>query len=150
MPSPSAARVLVVANQTADSAQLIAAIERRASHGPCLFTLLVPTRPRGLQRVTDAHDDGFAQAEARLAVALPLLSEAAGRQVVGVVGSHDPLATVRDALKLLGFDEVIISMLPEPISRWLRLDLPSKVRALGVPVTEVISTERELTGAPAA
>jgi hypothetical protein len=48
---------------------------------------------------------------------------------------------VHDALNLLGFDEVIVSMLPAPISRWLRLDLPRRVRGLGVPVTEVVSTE---------
>jgi len=30
-------------------------------------------------------------------------------------------------------------MLPVSDSRWFRLDLPRKVRALGVPVTEVIT-----------
>jgi hypothetical protein len=60
---------------------------------------------------------------------------------VGIVGSHDPLAAVQDALNLLGFDEVIVSMLPARISRWLRLDLPREVRGLGVPVTEVVGTE---------
>jgi hypothetical protein len=45
---------------------------------------------------------------------------------------------------------VIISMLPPGASRWLRLDLPRRVRALGVPVLEVIAAEAGVTGAPAA
>lgn len=61
--------------------------------------------------------------------ALPLLSAAAGSTVTSRVGSHNPLAAVQDALNLVGFDEVIVSMLPAPFSRWLRLDLPSKLRA---------------------
>jgi hypothetical protein len=39
-------------------------------------------------------------------------------------------------------------MLPARISRWLHLDLPRKVRALGVPVTEVMRDEA-VVGAPA-
>ncbi|MGZ4176750.1 MAG: hypothetical protein ACXVUX_11080 [Solirubrobacteraceae bacterium] len=34
-------------------------------------------------------------------------------------------------------------MLPVRESRWFALDLPRKVRALGVPVTEVITSARE-------
>jgi hypothetical protein len=48
-----------------------------------------------------------------------------------------------DRLNLFGFDEVIVSMLPARLSRWLRLDLPRKVRALGVSVTEVMGVERD-------
>jgi hypothetical protein len=138
MRSYRTARVLIVAHQTADSPQLKEAVARRAEQGPCTFTLLVPTRPRGLHRVIDPEDHGFGEAEDRLEAAIPLLSEAAGTPVIGVVGAHEPLAAVQDALNLLGFDEVIISMLPVRVSRWFRLDLPRKVRALGVPVSEVI------------
>jgi hypothetical protein len=83
----------------------------------------------------------MSEAHMRLDAALPLMSAAAGSEVAGIVGSHDPLAAVQDALNLLGFDEVIVSMLPVRLSRWLRLDLPHKVRALGVPVTDVISAD---------
>jgi hypothetical protein len=100
--------------------------------------------------VVDPEDHGEAQAEARLAAALPALSAAAGREVVGVVGSHDPLAAIQDALNLLGFDEVIISMLPTRVSRWLHLDLARKVRAVGIPVTEVTAKEHHIVDVPAA
>jgi hypothetical protein len=44
---------------------------------------------------------------------------------------------VQHALKERLFDEVIVSTLPERVSHWLRRDLPSRVMALGVPVTVV-------------
>lgn len=93
---------------------------------------------------------GSEEAEARLAAAVPLLSYAAGRSVVGMIGSHDPFATIKDAVNLLRFDEVIISMLPATVSRWRGLDLPRRVRALGVPVIEVMAAEAGVTGAPSA
>lgn len=140
-------RILIVAHRTADSQDLIDVVARRAAEGPCSFALLVPTRPRGLHRVVDPEDHGVLEAEARLAVALPGLSRAAGRQVDGIVGTHEPLAAIQDALNLLGFDEVIISMLPARVSRWLHLDLPRKVHALGIPVTPVITAEHaEIAG----
>ncbi len=143
-------RVLIVAHQTADSPELVRAVADRAEAGSCMFTLLVPSVPGGLHCVVDPEDHGTSEAEARLAAAVPALSAAAGDEVIGVVGSHDPFAAVQDAVNLLGFDEVIVSMLPRRRSRWLRLDLPHKVRALGLPVTEVISFERDATHLPAA
>jgi hypothetical protein len=135
-------RVLIVADQTAESRELFEAVTRRAGAGPCLFTLLVPAQAHGLHRVMDPEDHGVIEAHDRLDAALPFICTAADGPVVGMVGSHDTFAAVQDALNLLGFDEVIISMLPRRVSRWLHLDLPPRVRALGVSVTEVISTER--------
>jgi hypothetical protein len=140
--SPS--RVLIVAHQTADSPELIEAVARRADTSPCTFTLLVPARARGLHRVMDPEHHGIGEAEERLELAIPLLSEAAGEAIIGVVGTHEPLAAVQDALNVLGFDEVMISMLPVRDSRWFHLELPRMVRALGVPVTEVITSAREV------
>jgi hypothetical protein len=142
MPSVTPTRVLIVAHQTADSRRLVEAVAKRAAAGPCRFTLLIPasfparapvTAPAAgsTRRLADPATRWTAEADRRLTAALPRLSEAAGDDVVGVIGAHDPVAAVRDALSLLGFDEVIVSMLPARPSRWLRLDLPRKVRALG-------------------
>ena len=144
MRASSPSRVLIVAHQTADSPELIGAVARRVDAGACTFTLLVPSRASGPSRVSDPRNRAIGEAEERLEAAIPLLSEAAGEAILGVVGAHEPLAAVQDALNVLGFDEVIISMLPVRDSRWFRLELPRKVRALGVPVTEVITSAREV------
>jgi hypothetical protein len=146
----TATRVLVVAHQTADSPQLLEAVAWRARQGACAFTLLMPRRVSGLHRVVDPEDHGTAEAKARLAIAVPLLSQAAGHPVAPVLGTHEPLAAIQDALNLYGFDEVIISMLPVRLSRWLHLDLARKVRALGIPVTEVIGGVTHVSDLPAA
>jgi hypothetical protein len=148
--APSPSRVLIVAHQTADSPELVEAVARRADQSACTFTLLVPARPRVLRPVaerrpaTNLDHEAISQAEQRLELAIPLLSEAAGEPIIGVVGAQEPLAAVQDALNVLGFDEVMISMLPVRDSRWFRLELPRKVRALGVPVTEVITSAGEV------
>jgi hypothetical protein len=46
---------------------------------------------------------------------------------------------VQDAVNLGHYDEIIISTLPLGVSRWLKLDLISKTRALGLPVTHVLA-----------
>jgi hypothetical protein len=130
-------RVLLVACRTAAGDALLAAVRRRAAASPCEFTLLVPRPCHGLHRVVDPEDHGWREAEAVIGSACPLLSEAAGSAVAGTVGSHDPVAAVEDALNLHGFDEVIVSTLPARASRWLHIDLPSKVAGMGVPVTRV-------------
>ncbi|MEA2146599.1 MAG: hypothetical protein QOG59_2186 [Solirubrobacteraceae bacterium] len=132
-----ATRVLLVANRTATDEPLVDAGRSRAQHSPVTFHLLVPATPQGLHRVVDPEVAGHAAAQRRLALALSVLSEAAGQPIDGHVGDANPLAAVQDALHLRGFDEIILSTLPWRVSRWMRVDLPSKVRALGLPVLHV-------------
>ena len=144
------ANILIVAYQPADSPQLLDAVARRAIEGPCSFTLLVPRRGQDLHHPVGTEDQLTNEALARLNAAVPLLSDAAGHPIVGMIGSGEPLATIEDALNLLKFDEVIILMLPVLTAQWFRLDLPRKVRELGVPVTEVIGADTTMSDAPAA
>jgi hypothetical protein len=136
-------RVLVVANKTAATPALLDAVRERASRGPCTFTLLVPNTAHGLHRVVDPEDQDRSEAETTLELALPLLSEAAGRRVEGLIGDPEPLSAIQDAVNIHGFDEIILSTLPTRVSRWLRLDLPHKVAGLGLPVTTVTAAGRE-------
>ncbi|HUH81381.1 MAG TPA: hypothetical protein VLZ06_08645 [Solirubrobacteraceae bacterium] len=137
MESSQPARVLVVAHQTAATRPLLDAVHQRAQQGPSAFTLLVPNPAHGLHKVVDAQDQGPDEARGVLDEALPKLSEAAGSQVEGIIGDPDPVAAVQDAINLRGFDEIIISTLPHRVSRWLKLDLPSKVAGMGLPVQTV-------------
>jgi hypothetical protein len=61
--------------------------------------------------------------------------------VEGLLGDPAPLTAVEDAINLHGFDEVIVSTLPARVSRWLKLDLPSKIGGLGLPVTTVTAKD---------
>jgi hypothetical protein len=135
--SPNVPQVLVVAYRTAATQPLLDAVRDRAHRGQAQFTLLVPNAAPGLHKVVDPEDQGGGEAQSVIDRALPLLSEAAGTPVEGIVGSTDPIAAIEDAINLRGFDEVIISTLPTKISHWLKLDLPSKVTGMGLPVTTV-------------
>jgi len=130
-------RVLVVAHKTAADQPLLDAVRERAQRSPSSFTLLVPNSAHGLHKVLDTEDQNPGEAQAVLDTALPKLSAVAGSPVEGVVGDADPVAAVHDAINLRGFDEIIISTLPTHLSRWLKLDLPSKVAGMGLPVTTV-------------
>lgn len=138
----SPASVLVVANRTAATPQLLAAVRARAAAGPCRFTLLVPKAASTLHRLIDAEDVPLDASQAVLDDALPRLSEAAGAPVDGMVGVAEPLAAIQDAVNLHHFDEIILSTLPARVSRWLHIDLPSKARGLGLPLTLVSAEER--------
>jgi hypothetical protein len=136
--SEVAARVLVVAYRTAATQPLLDAVRERAQRGKATFTLLVPNAAPGLHKVVDPEDQGAGEAKGVVERAVPALSDAAGgAPVEGIVGSSDPIAAIEDAINLRGFDEVIISTLPWKISHWLKLDLPSKVTGMGLPVTTV-------------
>jgi hypothetical protein len=143
------ARVLIVAHKTAATPALLDAVRERAQRPPTQFTLLVPAAAHGLHKLVDPEDAGDDEAQATLELALPLLEEAAGSEVDGMIGDAEPLAAIQDAINLHGFDEVIISTLPTRVSRWLKLDLPHKAAGLGLPVTLVTAkgSERLAAGA---
>ena len=139
MESPAPTRVLIVAKRTAATPALSEAVRRRAESGPCTFTLLVPHSSHGLRKLAsaEASDSDINESQAVLELALPLLEDAAGSEIDSMIGDADPFAAIQDAVNRRGVDEVILSTLPAHISRWLKLDLPSKVMGLGLPVTHV-------------
>jgi hypothetical protein len=136
------ANVLVVAHQTAATSGLLDAVRDRSDRGPARFHLVVPRQPHGMHKVVDPQDAGADEAQQVLDVALPKLSEAAGQEVTGSIGDPEPLMAIQDAVNLGGYDEIIISTLPLGISRWLKLDLVSKARGLGLPVTHVAGPKK--------
>ena len=66
--------------------------------------------------------------------------------MTGAVGDASPMLAIADALREQAFDEVILSTFPPSISRWVKLDLPQRVkRRFGLPVTHVV-TQPEASG----
>jgi hypothetical protein len=135
------ARVLVVANRTAESPELLDALRTRTVQGPCEFTLLVPATPHGIAWAADMHAGGDEAEVHREAFVEELRQE--GLDVADArVGDPDPLAAIQDECNFNTYDELIVSTLPLHVSKWLKVDLPRKARAAtGLPVTHVVGSE---------
>jgi hypothetical protein len=130
------ASVLVVANRTAESDELLEALRKRAEENPASFHLVVPATARGVSWVADMHA-GADAAEHDLEGALERM-RGAGIEIDGEIGDPDPVAALQDAANARSYDEVIVSTLHKTVSKWLKLDLPSKAaHATGLPVTHV-------------
>lgn len=142
------ARILVVANRTADSPELIAALRSRAARSPAGFTLLVPAVPRGLSWAADMKAGG-PEAVPRAEIGARRM-RAAGFDLDGtIVGDPDPVAAVGDTLRSHRFDEVIVSTLPRGVSRWLRVSLPHRLRRMtDLPVLHVTAHPRTAQPGP--
>ena len=73
---------------------------------------------------------------------------AAGLTVTGEVGSDSPVDSVVDVLVRDGadaFDEIIVSTLPRTVSKWLKVDAPSRIqRYTNLPVHHVIGHPAEV------
>ena len=120
--------VLVVANVTAASDDLLAALRERAGEGPAEFTLVMP-----------ATGGDSASASRALERALDRMRDA-GLEADGSIGDPDPVVAVHEAWDPRRFDEVVVSTLPTGASRWLQIDLPHRIeRMTDVPVRHVVS-----------
>jgi hypothetical protein len=118
--------VLIVANRAAGGVHLRDALLSRAVVWPTTFTLVVPATPPP-EGWTWSEDEAHRLAARRLHLAIERL-RAAGLDVTGRLGDHDPMEAVADALLREPFDEIVLSTLPAGLSRWLRSDLPSRMR----------------------
>jgi hypothetical protein len=132
-----AARILVVANRTAATQALLDAVRARAEQGNAIFHLVVPATPHGLDRMMSPEDNGREEAAQVLRDALPALSTAAGSSVTGSIGDADPINAIGDEVNVNKYDELIISTLAHRVSKWMHLDLPSKAKGFGLPITHV-------------
>jgi hypothetical protein len=122
--------VLVVANLTATSDELLSALKARTERGACCFTLLMPR--------------GGGASEESLREALEAMREAGLTKVDGRLGDPDPIVAVMEAWDPMMFDEIVVSTLPTGVSRWLGLDLPRRLEKLtSVPVHHVVAQPRE-------
>ena len=118
--------VLVVANVTATSEELLEALQERSNSGACRFTLVMP----------GSRQD-------RLEAALERMRDAGLQNVEGCVGDPDPVMAVMDVWDPMKFDDIVVSTLPTGSSRWMGLDLPHRLEKLtSVPVRHVVAHPR--------
>jgi hypothetical protein len=148
-------RILVVANRTLASSDLLQSIRDRMTKGPCEFTLLVPATAHAhrestmetlTRRITNVpvSDEARGTAEAdydhaqrRVEFGIEQLQRL-GAEVDGEVGNANPFKAVEEALSRRKYDEIILSTLPSGVGRWLNQDLPHRVtRKFKGPVTVV-------------
>jgi hypothetical protein len=122
--------VLVVANVTATSDELLDALKARAARGPVAFTLIVPATPFGGGRAAAAKQ--LEEAIERMRVG--------GLEVEGSVGDADPMTAVAESWDPRRYDEIILATLPTGASKWLQTDLPHRVAEFtGAQVVHVVS-----------
>ncbi|MGF1598834.1 MAG: dodecin domain-containing protein [Acidimicrobiales bacterium] len=150
-------RYLIVANQTLAGDRIPMLVAERAASAPSEFHILVPaTRSRETRQLTAVAGDplsGYAvvdvvgldeaiaqdhlDAEARLATFTDRLDRL-GVVYTSEVGASDPFQAIAHVMERASFDEIIISTLASGVSRWLRMDLPSRVkRAYALPVITI-------------
>jgi hypothetical protein len=126
MTAPAAtARILVVANRTASTPTLLREVHQSAQAG-AQFTLMIP--PESAHH----HGSDWSQDEA-----LRLLGEASGGVVAFLDCGPDALDTIHRAVDDGRFDEIIISTVPQHLSRWVHHDLRHRLEHLGLPVRVV-------------
>jgi hypothetical protein len=124
------AAYLLVAHQTAESPELTAAARDLAYEDEeAEFLLLVPATPvNNLLVWEEGETREVAERRARRARSR---LEAEGLSISDArIGDGNPLMAIADQLREQpgGFAAIVISTLPVGVSRWLNLDLPSRVR----------------------
>lgn len=165
-------RCLIVANQTLGGELLDREVRQRIERGVDFFIVVPTTAPEhetaawalgfpvdgGLLAYTTS--EVFEEDERRRQAAVLEARQRAERRLDrmidkvrshggdahGVVGNADPTVAAQEAMEHGPFDELVVSTLPSGLSRWLRMDLPSRVsRATKLPVT-TIEAERDERG----
>jgi nucleotide-binding universal stress UspA family protein len=140
-------RYLIVANQTLGGERLVARIAKLLDEGPATLRFAVPVTdaegshqwdyPPTDRYIPDAHQIATVLAEERLQRELARL-RALGVDADGEVVAPNPVQRIRDLTEQEAFTEVIVSTLPQTVSRWLRLDLPHRLaRVLSVPISQI-------------
>ncbi len=120
-------KILVVANETAESAALRRHVARLAVGSDTQVLVVAPALIGRLDFW--ATDDRRARSAAglRLDECLGALGDA-GVDAGGYIGDSDPLQAIEDALSVFDADEIVISTHPEGSSNWLARKVVARAR----------------------
>ncbi len=131
-----ATNVLVIANQTVVSDELLDKIRARAAQGKSAFLIVAP----------QGDGEQHADSDRRLRRAL---TELGGEGIVahGQIVHPDPYTAAMNVVHDERVDEIIVSTFPGERSGWLRRDLVARLaKDTGKPVTHVVSPARQEVG----
>ena len=119
---------MLVANQTIQSVELRdAALDLQGRDPAAEMTLIVPAT-RVVHGLIWDEDETRAAARSRVEEGLALLKAAGINVVEGRVGDEDPVLAVEDELRRRRYAGIVISTLPPGVSRWLKLDVVSRIQ----------------------
>jgi hypothetical protein len=140
-----AAHVIVLANRTAATPELIEALVHRGERGPIHATLVMPAAGPG--------SADRAAARERMDAALEAWRAAGIEHCEGVVCDPIPLEALTEVWDPMRHDELIVCTLPGQSSKWIRGDLPhAAARYTGVSVLHVVARDpdavQETSAAP--
>lgn len=138
-----ATRVLVLANETVEGAELMDELTTIDREGSATYFVCVPANPidtgqamhQGAAFVWQATTEA---AQARLTRTLEQL-RTADLDADGALGDYRPLRALATAVEQFRPDRIVICTLPEDRSAWLRYDVVDRAReAYDIPVTHVV------------
>lgn len=123
------ASYLLVANETAESQELLQAISEIHAQDPgAEFVIVVPATPLNLLQQFEGKAKSARGLAAQRAQSTRQKLESLGIRVRSTrVGNWDPYVAIEDELLHEKYEAIVVSTLPPGLSRWLRMDLPSRV-----------------------
>jgi GABA permease len=145
-PAVQPRRVLVLANETANSVELLDELRRIGADHAASYYVVVPASPietgvaatHGPLDVMEATQEA---ARARLAYTLSAL-RSENLEADGALGDYRPLRALADAVNSFHPDQIVIATLPLEASVWHRFEVVDRARVEhpDLPVTHVVAT----------
>jgi GABA permease len=146
VPTVKPHRVVVLANETADSGELLDELRRIGADSAVSYFVVVPVSPietgvAATHGPLDVREATLEAAEARLQHTLSTL-RSENLEADGALGDQRPLRALANAVETFHPDQIVIATLPPEYSVWHRFEVVDRARAVysDLPVTHVVAT----------
>ena len=142
-------RVLVLANETANSGELLDELRRIGADTAAKYFVVVPASPietgvAATHGPLDLAEATQQAAQQRLDYTLTTL-RSDNLDADGALGDYRPLRALANSVDSFHPDQIVIATLPPEYSVWHRFDVVDRARAeFGVPVTHIVATPVEV------
>jgi len=123
------ASYLLVANETAESQELLDAVSLIHAQDPgAEFVIVVPATPLNFLQQFEGTAKSARGLAAQRAQSTRQKLESFGIRIRSTrVANWDPYIAIEEELANEKYEAIVVSTLPPGLSRWLRMDLPSRV-----------------------